>query len=247
MNRPASRAKVRPFIRDYGLDAEEFADPVEHFGSFNEFFHRRLRPGARPVAEADEAAVFPADGRHLAIAVVDTARQFYLKGQRFDLPAFLRDPELAGQFAGGAMLISRLCPVDYHRYHFPVAGTAAAPVAIDGDLRSVSPLALRRHLEIFWENKRCRTAIESPRFGRVLVVEIGATCVGSIHSTFTPGAVAKGEEKGYFAFGGSCVVTLFQRGRIRFDADLLAQTEAGREVYAKMGERCGSAAAAAAA
>lgn len=239
MDRASSRAKIEPFIADYGLDAEAFADPVESYRTFNEFFYRKLKSGARPIYAEAEAAVFPADGRHLAIPDIDTAQTFYIKGQRFDLPSFLKDAEMATEFEGGAMLISRLCPVDYHRYHFPVAGDAGEPVLIDGDLRSVSPLALRRHLEIFWKNKRTRTVIESPVFGKVAVMEIGATCVGSMEATYRSGTIAKGEEKGYFRFGGSCVATIFQRGRICFDDDLLAHACEQREVYAKMGERCG--------
>lgn len=242
MDRPASRAKVVPFIRDYGLEIGEFADPVDAYGSFNEFFYRRLKPSARPVEGDERIAVFPADGRHLAIPDVDAARDFYIKGQCFDLGAFLGDADLAATFAGGSMLISRLCPVDYHRYHFPVGGQAGPSVAIGGHLRSVSPLALRRRLAIFWENKRARTVIDSPEFGRVVVMPIGATCVGSMHHTYLPGPVAKGAEKGFFSFGGSCVVTLFPRGRIRFDDDLLEHAADQREVYAKMGQRCGVAA-----
>lgn len=238
MDKASSQSKVAPFIEDYGLDPAEFADAAESFASFNEFFYRKLKSEARPVDANPNAAVFPADGRHLAIANVDEAETFYIKGQRFDLRAFLADDALAEQFAGGSMLISRLCPVDYHRYHFPVSGTVEEPVLINGPLYSVSPLALRRNLAIFWQNKRMRTLIESPVFGKVVVMEIGATCVGSIHSTFAPGPVEKGQEKGYFSFGGSCLITLFQSGGIRFDDALLQYSAQSTEVYAKVGEQC---------
>ncbi|MDP4694454.1 MAG: phosphatidylserine decarboxylase, partial [Opitutales bacterium] len=132
-----------------------------------------------------------------------------------------------------------LCPVDYHRYHFPVSGQAGPSDILDGSLRSVSPLALRRRLSILWENRRARTVVESPEFGEVVVMEVGATCVGGMHSTFTPGAIVKGDDKGYFSFGGSCVTTVFQKGAIRFDGDLNENAAQGLEVYAKMGERCG--------
>jgi phosphatidylserine decarboxylase len=73
-------------------------------------------------------------------------------------------------------------------------------------------------------------------------MEVGATCVGGMHPTFTPGsAVEKGAEKGYFSFGGSCVTTIYKPGAIHFDQDLLEHAAQGREVYAKMGERCGGA------
>ena len=109
---------------------------------------------------------------------------------------------------------------------------------IEGALYSVNPVALRRSLDYLVRNKREWTLIESPHHGKVLMIEIGATCVGSIVQTFDPaGPVPKGGEKGYFAFGGSCVVTLFERGRIRFDRDLVEQSADRVEVYAKMGER----------
>jgi len=239
MDQPKSREKVQAFLDTYGVDPAEFADPVETYATFNEFFYRRLKPEARPVDTDPNAAVFPADGRHLAIENVDVADQFYIKGQSFDLAKFLGDAELAKEFTGGSMLISRLCPVDYHRYHFPVPGQVGSVQTLDGSLRSVSPLALRRQLSILWENRRARTVVDSPHFGKVIVMEVGATCVGGMHSTFKEGAVVKGAPKGYFSFGGSCVTTIYQNGAIQLDADLLEQAAAGREVYSKMGERCG--------
>jgi phosphatidylserine decarboxylase len=240
MDRPASRGKVAPFIRDYGVDVNDFAQAEDSYASFNEFFYRKLKPEARPIAAGDSVAAFPADGRHLAIADVSVADKFYIKGQRFDLAAFLGSAELATEFEGGSVLISRLCPVDYHRFHFPVSGCASATRMLDGSLRSVSPLALRRKLSILWENRRALTAVESAAFGTVIVMDVGATCVGGMHQTFTPNSqVEKGDDKGYFSFGGSCVTSVFKKGAIRFDDDLLEQGQAGREVYAKMGEQCG--------
>lgn len=244
MNMVASATKVLPFIVEYGLDVDEFAKSPFVFKNFNEFFYRALKPGARPIAgPGDERlAVLPADGRHLAFQNVDATAGFYAKGQRFDLASFLGDPALAAKFAGGSLLISRLCPVDYHRFHFPVSGTPGEAGLIKGFLYSVSPIALRRRLEYLWENKRMVTLVESPAFGTVAVCEIGATMVGTIRQLYVSGKpVAKGDEKGLFKFGGSCVVTIFQPGKIKFDADLTTQTAQGLEVYARMGERLGEA------
>ncbi|HEY8995839.1 MAG TPA: archaetidylserine decarboxylase [Lacunisphaera sp.] len=236
----ASANQILPFIVDYNLDVDEFAKKPLTFKTFNEFFYRALKPGARPIAEGDAVAVLPADGRHLAFQNLDAAAGFYAKGQRFDLKAFLNDDALAQKFSGGSMLISRLCPVDYHRFHFPVSGMPGEPRLINGWLYSVSPIALRQNLAYLWENKRMITLIESPVFGTVAVCEIGATMVGSIFQSFVRGrTVVKGEEKGLFKFGGSCVVTLFQPGRIKLDADLVEQSAGGLEVYARMGERLG--------
>lgn len=238
MNQRSSAAKVLPFVVDYDLDADEFAKPATAYRTFNEFFYRRLKPEARPVAEGDDVAVFPADGRHLAYQNVDTAEGFYAKGKKFTLAALLGSDALGAEFAGGSLLISRLCPVDYHRFHFPVAGVPDDARLINGWLYSVSPLALRLNPGYLTENKRMVTLVDSPRFGRVAVLEVGATMVGAILQSYTPGrAVLKGDPKGMFAFGGSCVITVFARDRIRFDPDLIEHSAEQREVYARMGER----------
>ena len=240
MDRPASRAKIAPFIREFGVDVNEFADAPESFRTFNEFFYRKLKPGARPLAGDARTAVFPADGRHLGFQNVSELEGIFVKGEWFKLTELLRDHELAERFQRGAMVLSRLCPVDYHRYHFPVAGLATEPRVINGWLYSVSPIALRQNIRIFTENKRAVTRIESPEFGTVLMLEVGATNVGSFEYTFPPNSrMAKGAEKGYFKFGGSSTITLFEPGRIRLDADLLAHTAERRELYARMGDRLG--------
>lgn len=149
MDRRESHARVAPFVEQYGLDADEFAAPLSSYKSFNQFFYRTLKPGARPIVSEPDVAVFPADGRHLAIENIDSAERFYIKGQSFDLSKFVGDASLAKTFAGGTAVISRLCPVDYHRYHFPVSGEASDVVMLKGTLRSVSPLALRRQLSIY--------------------------------------------------------------------------------------------------
>ncbi len=240
MDRPASAAKIAPFIATYGLDPASFAEPVASYRSFNDFFYRKLKPSARPIDGDPASIVFPADGRHMLIENIAACDRFFVKGIRFDLAALLGSAELARQFANGSMLISRLCPVDYHRFHFPCAGTPGEPLPINGPLYSVSPIALKQRPSILWENKRCLTQITTPSLGEVLFLEIGATCVGTIMHTSAPQQpVAKGDEKGYFRFGGSCVITLYEPNRVTWDADLIKHGKAGREVYAWMGERCG--------
>lgn len=248
MSRRTSALKVLPFITEYDINVDEFAKSAFDYKTFNEFFYRALKPEARPIAVGERVAVFPADGRHLVFPNVETAGGFYVKGASFTLKELFRDPRqpgeserLAGLFAGGAMLISRLCPVDYHRFHFPVAGVPSEPRLINGHLYSVSPVAVRRNLQYLVQNKRMLTLIESPVFGTVAMFEVGATNVGSIRQSFVPGRpVAKGEEKGFFAFGGSCVIVVFQRGRVQFDEDLVTPSEQYMEVYARMGDRLGA-------
>lgn len=247
MNNPVSALRILPFIAKYNINADEFAKSPFDYKTFNEFFFRALKPEARPIAPGDNIAVFPADGRHLAFQDVTTAPGFYVKGATFTLAELLGEAKLpenertwANTFAGGSMLISRLCPVDYHRFHFPVGGMPRDARRIEGWLYSVSPVALRRNLRYLIANKREVTVIDSPEWGQVAMVEVGATNVGSIRQTFIPGRpVNKGDEKGTFAFGGSCVITIFQRGKIKFDADILEQSANHLETFAKMGDRLG--------
>lgn len=241
MNDPKSEMLVIKFIGDYDINASEFAKSAFNFKTFNEFFYRALKPEARPIFPDVRTAVLPADGRHLAFASVDRAEGFYVKGAKFTTEELLGDPALGARFAGGSMLISRLCPVDYHRFHFPVEGVPSEARLVKGYLYSVNPIALRRRVRYLVQNKRFITLIESPQFGTVAMVEVGATNVGSIvQEGYIPGQpVAKGAEKGMFAFGGSCVVTVFEPGRISFDPDLLEQSAAYVETYARMGDRLG--------
>ncbi|QDS91472.1 Phosphatidylserine decarboxylase proenzyme [Roseimaritima multifibrata] len=239
MDSAVSREKVLPFIKTYGLDPAEFLDPPESFQTFNEFFYRKLKPAARPIDAAVDSLVFPADGRQLVVPDISQADGFWVKGQRMDLARLLGSRELAERYQHGSLLISRLCPVDYHRYHFPIAGTAGAAKMIPGSLSSVSPIALRKRLAILWENKRTLTEIQTATMGTVLMIEVGAACVGGIHQTFSPGAVAKGDDKGYFTFGGSMTMVLMEPKRIRFSDDLLEHSAQQREVYARMGDVAG--------
>ena len=236
MARPASRRLVAPFIEEYGLDPTDFAAAPESFASFNDFFVRKLKPAARPFDADPDNLLFPCDGRHLGFSDVSQVNSVFVKGQRFDLPALLASADLAERYARGTLVLSRLCPVDYHRYHFPAAGRPSKSRLLNGLLFSVSPLALRRNLSYLWENKRVLTELETKDFGTILTLEIGATNVGSINQTFTPGQpVERGEERGYFAFGGSSIITLFEPGRVRLAEDLLEHSAQQTELFAHFG------------
>ena len=236
MSTPGSRNRVAPFIASYRLDPSEFADPADSYQSFNEFFYRKLKPEARPVCDTPGSIAFPADGRHLAVPELSSGDRFFVKGQRFDLAALLDSQRLADHYQGGSLVLSRLCPVDYHRYHYCVSGIASATTLINGPLYSVSPVALRKNVAYLWRNKRTLTEIQTQDLGNVLQMEIGATNVGSINQTASPGQVKKAQEKGYFAFGGSAVITLFEAGAVRLADDLANHSAKCIEIYAHMGD-----------
>jgi phosphatidylserine decarboxylase len=237
MDSPYSAKKILPFIEEYNIDINIAQN--QEFNSFNEFFTRKLKNDARPINNDSNIVISPADGKILAYSNISNSN-FIIKGYRFDVRTFLDDTNLAKKYKSGSLVVIRLAPYDYHRFHFPVNGKILSPTLIDGDLYSVNPMALRQMADIFLLNKREYTIISTKQFGDVIMAEVGATMVGSIIQTYTGDNILKGKEKGYFKFGGSTVVLLFEENKIIIDSDLLKNTENGLETEVKMGERIAS-------
>lgn len=238
MDSSKSKGKILPFVEEHGINMEESVKGIDEFTSFNDFFVRKLKEGSRRIAEGENEIASPADGKVLAYEDIKTKDEFFLKGDKFTLEEFLGDKELAQKYEGGVFLIVRLAPVDYHRFHFPIDGVVGGSKLIEGDYYSVSPHAIKRNFRIYCENKREYAELKNEKFGDMILSEIGATMVGGIEQTYKAGSrVYKGEEKGYFYFGGSSCILLFQKDRIIVDEDLLANTKKGIETKVYMGER----------
>ena len=225
--------KIEPFIKTYHIDTSQFQK--QNYQSFNDFFIRKLKPGARKIDTDSNVVVSPADGKVFAFQDI-SGQSFIVKGYRFDLKSFLQNDSLARVYNKGSLLLFRLCPTDYHRFHFPVGGKLSKVIKIQGDYYSVNPIALRKRIKIFCENKRDYQTIDSPVDGNVVMAEIGATMVGSIVHTFQGTIAMKGAESGYFQFGGSSIILLFKSGKIRIDNDLLKNTKSGLETEIKIGQ-----------
>lgn len=238
--RPGSAKKIEPFLKTFNIDPTEFLEPVNNFHSFNDFFIRHLKPESRPIVPDPGTAIIPADGRYYFYSDIDACDGFIVKGKKFSLEKLLGDGALAEKFRGGSMVIARLCPSDYHRFHFPCDCLPGPTKLINGWLYSVNPIAVKKNVCIFSENKRTLCLLETRTFGQVLYMEIGATSVGSIIETYTPNqSYSKGAEKGYFEFGGSALILLFAKNTIAFDSDLLAATAQGLEIRCLLGQSMG--------
>jgi phosphatidylserine decarboxylase len=237
MDLPESADKIASFVEDYEIDLSEAQK--QEFRSFNDFFYRKLKPKSRPFNKDSNIVISPADGKALAYENVDS-QDFIVKGYRFNLYDYLGDSLLAKQFAGGSLIIIRLCPTDYHRFHFPLSGEIKIKTQIEGDYFSVSPIAIRKKVELFCMNKRAYVILENKEFGNLIISEVGATMVGSIIQTYASDIVEKGEEKGYFKFGGSTLILIFEKGSLVIDSDLLNNTKNGIETAVKMGESLGN-------
>jgi phosphatidylserine decarboxylase len=237
MNNKTSVKKIDPFIKEYGINMADFIIPKKGFKHFNDFFYRKIANTARPI---QQGIVSPADGRVFGFKTISDSKKFFIKGSEFNLTSFLQDKELANTFKGGSMVIIRLAPVDYHRYHFPVSGLVSENKKIKGSYYSVSPFALRKSLEIFCQNKREYCTVKTQQNGDVLICDVGATMTGGIIQTYISNTlIEKGSEKGYFAFGGSTLVLLFEKDKVKLSDDLIRNTENGYETYLKMGETIG--------
>lgn len=248
---PLSGHKVSAFVQKFGIPMQEFEG--KNFASFNDFFIRKFKPGARPFTQKPgELAAF-AEARYLAFEKIREDQVFPVKGAGLSAELLLGSAEKAKPFIGGPLLLARLCPVDYHRFHYPDEGETLDHYQISGALHSVNPLALKFKYDILVTNERQVSLLKTDHLGLLACVEVGALCVGRIVQTHghADGQVhgqtherthprkrfARGDEKGYFLFGGSTVIVLGEPGAWRPDADLLEQTANNRETLVRLGER----------
>lgn len=239
---PFTKKKISPFIDKFDVDPLEFKEEISQFKSFNDFFIRKLKPESRPIASGEKIAIIPADGRYYFYPNIEERDGFIVKGQKFNLISLLENEQLAERYRHGTMVMGRLCPTDYHRFHFPCECNPGETHFINGWLYSVNPIAIKKDIHIFTQNKRAICELETKYFGRVLFIEVGATNVGSIHQTYNPHHYyAKGEEKGFFSFGASSLILLFEPNAIILDADLIQASQINLEIKCLMGQRMGMA------
>lgn len=233
-----SKRKIKPFIDEYQIDMSDSIKSADEFTSFNDFFYRKLRFGA---IKKGKGISSPAQGKIIAFENIDKSNSFFIKGNNFNLSKYLQNQILAKQFEGGTLAIIRLAPTDYHRFHFPASGTISESKLINGTYKSVSPYAVKENMEIFFENKREYSILKTERYGDIIISEVGATMVGGIHQTYAPDTeVEKSSEKGYFSFGGSTVVLLFEKNKVSIDDDIIKNTLDGYETQINVGESIGT-------
>ncbi|HNR83801.1 MAG TPA: archaetidylserine decarboxylase [Ottowia sp.] len=231
-----THAAIRRFVARYGVDMSEAADPrIESYASFNDFFTRALKPGARPLAAADYLC--PVDGAISQFGAIERDQIFQAKGHAYSTTALLGgDARLAAEFEHGQFATLYLSPRDYHRIHMPCAGRLRTMVHVPGDLFSVNPVTARGVPGLFARNERVVCAFDTAR-GPLALVLVGATIVGSMATAWhgvvnppRPGRIRRwsydeprielqrGEEMGRFLLG-STVVLLWPHGTLRFAPD----------------------------
>jgi len=238
---PVERAVVGLYSRVYRVDFEDCAQQ-RGYASFDEFFTRGLRTGARPVDTARDALVSPADGRLDSTGPIDAGATFHVKGRPYRVGELLGDDAEAERYIGGAGCVVYLSPRDYHRVHAPVDGEIAEIRSLPGDYFPVNSIGMSHVGNLFAINRRVVIPIDTPSLGRVSVVMVAAIVVGRItvtamdahdvpHGThrFSPRVrVARGDEIGVFHLGSTAVVLVEPRAHTRWD---------GCEGMVKFGQR----------
>ncbi|KAL9111793.1 MAG: hypothetical protein Q9227_003852 [Pyrenula ochraceoflavens] len=241
---PSSAAQIEGFVNFHRLNMSEVLLPADSFKNFNEFFYRALKPEARPCSAPDDPNIIvsPADCRSVVFNTMDDATRIWVKGRDYSVERLLGNayPQDAKRYKGGALGIFRLAPQDYHRFHVPVDGKIGTPKTIEGEYYTVNPMAIRSALDVYGENVRVVIPIDSVTFGRVMFVCIGAMMVGSTVITRKAGEeVKRAEELGYFKFGGSTVLLLFESGAMKWDDDLIENSHQPLETLVRVGMAMG--------
>lgn len=250
---PTSRPYIKKFLKKYPdilLQADQFETPkggLTAFKTFNHFFYRKLSKKGyelRPVDRNRYVVVSPADCSLFVVPDLSKDPDFFVKGCKFNLEKFIADKKLAKQYKDGILLLFRLAPNDYHRFHFPFDCIPSMPKRIHGFLESVNPIAYTPTSGLYYkngkiiyssqnqpltENERHLIMLKSDIFGDVICVIIGAMMVGCIRETYVEGlkiqsVFTKGFEMGYFAFGGSSIALIFKRGTVNVDEQFIVKS-----------------------
>ncbi len=235
-----SKNKIEKFIKDYQINMDDFE--VENtnklevpYKNFNNFFIRKFKKGKRDfVKDVNLMGAF-AEARYYGYQAIDNHQNYPVKGEFLSPEKLVANEKWFSTFKDGPLLLARLCPVDYHRYHFPDNGKVVDSYFVPGWYHSVNPLAIKAKNDILITNERMVTIIQTENFGKLAYIEVGAICVGKIVQSFSGNQFYKGDEKGYFLFGGSTVIVVGEKGKWIPSRDILENTEKGLETYTHLG------------
>ncbi len=236
MNSRFSTCAIMKFAEKNNIDLSEYEE--RKFCSFNDFFTRKIKNGKRFVTKDDTILVSPSDGKVSAYEITNSS-EFVVKNSVYSVKSLLRDSKLAERYIGGTALIIRLSVDDYHRYIYPCNGLKSHNRKIKGLLHTVNPV-VSKYLPVYKENSREYCMIRSDNFGDVIQMEVGALMVGKItNADMNKCRIYRGGEKGYFEFGGSTIILLLEKDKVRVCDDLFENTKKGYETKVKQGEALG--------
>lgn len=224
---PWSSKKIESFKYEFGIDDSDFEEA--NYQSLNDYFIRKFKTHLRPFSRNEWEFSAPAEGYYL----VSIDENLPIKGIS-TTPKELLDALPA--FETRQSLVIRLSPKEYHRLHFPLSGMIKSIAPLDGRLYSINPVTLKYDHDLFIKNKRIALELQFDNGVNAYIILIGATYIGSIQLSFKAGdRFTKGDEFGYFEFGGSTAVILLDT-KLNFDEKILSYSEQGIETFAKLGQ-----------
>lgn len=234
MNSKSSTKIIKSFIKKNNIDMRDY--PKKDYSSFNDFFTRKIKNGKRPISKRSSNLIAVADSKLLVYSINDKM-EMLIKGKKYTLRELLRDKSLADEYREGVCLVFRLTVDDYHRYSFVDDGYVIKSKKINGILHTVGPIAFKRY-KVFKENQREYSLLNTKNFGQVIQMEVGALMVGKIVNHDVK-EFRRGDEKGYFLFGGSTVVLIFKKNTVKLDKDIIDNSNLGIETKVRLGEVIG--------
>lgn len=237
LSSPHSSKMIPHFIEKNNIDMSSYEDIK--YACFNDFFTRKIKEGKRPIPDDTDILISPCDCKATVYKIQDNTT-FSIKNTEYTLRTLLRSPRLAQRFRGGYAFLLRLTVDDYHRYVYAASGKQSKNYHIDGSFHTVNPIA-NDYLPIYKENTREYTVIHTNQFGDIVQMEVGALLVGKISNHTQSGMVTRGEEKGYFEYGGSTIIILTGKDAVEPREDLLRNTERGYETKLLQGHTIGTA------
>ena len=217
LNTKLSTCFIKSFIKKNHIDMTRFKQVK--YQSFNDFFTRKLKE----TNKIERDLVSPCDGK-LSVYLITNELTLQIKHSTYSIESLIQNKETAKFYQGGYALVFRLTPDDYHRYHYIDDGKIRNYKKIPGVLHTVRPIALEKYL-VFKENAREVTEMETKNYGTITQIEVGALMVGKIKNYKTSGTFQKGEEKGTFLFGGSTIIWLLEKNKVKINKELLKNTK----------------------
>ena len=227
---------INNFAKNNNIKLEDYE--TDGIKTFNQFFRRKIKEGLRPFDSEKTNLCAPCDGL-LSVWNIKEDTVLPVKQSQYTIESLLKNPELAQEYKDGLCLVFRLCVNHYHRYAYAESGKKGPNIFIPGVLHTVRPIALETR-PVFVENCREYTVIESPVFGKLIQMEVGAMLVGRIVNLEGEGIAERGKEKGFFEYGGSTIILLLKKDAAKIKAEIIENSRTGIETPVKMGEVIGS-------
>lgn len=239
LKKDSTKKRIHAFIKQHKLDINEIEKPLDSFKNFNDFFIRKLKPDARKIDYNKNTFISPADSR-LIVYNINKNTIIPVKGINFKLEELVKDKSISDKYENGLCFIFRLAPADYHRFCYPDNGYHEKIIPLGSYYHSVHPIALASNAKVFQHNYREFCEIKTENFDELLWLDVGALGVSKIIQHFPKGTnFKKGEEKGYFEFGGSTIILIAKKDTILLDNDIKDYSISGIETRVKYGEKIG--------